>query len=135
MKAGCLKRAKWKYRQMIRNWNFYEDEQKESLEKHLMRERDTIFRNKYRDLNRYILNCSTCGLMAKNVFGLNQSNSFLELHRIEPLKNKKGSSKKTSKEATLLCPNCHKAIHRMMIANKEATIKIEELKKDFILNC
>jgi len=110
----------------------YEGKQKKLLEEHLRRERNSKFRIKYRILNRHVSNCSSCGLMAMNIFGLNDNHSFLELHHIEPLKYRKGSNITTSKDVTLLCPNCHKAIHKMMIENVGNTIKIEEFRKQFL---
>jgi len=129
--AGHLKRSKIKVSPNDPELECYEGEQKKSLEKHLKRERNSDFRIKYRILNRHILNCSACGIRIKNIFGLNDDHSFLELHLIEPLKYRKESIT-TSKCVTSLCPNCHRAIHNMMIENEVATINIEAFRKKIL---
>jgi len=107
----------------------FEGEKKQKLRKHLSKERDAKFRNAYRKKYSYIVDCPVCKINAKNKYKLTKPNRFLEMHHIEPLKYVDKPRKITESDVSLLCPNCHRAIHRMMSENDEKTISIMDFKK------
>lgn len=108
----------------------YEGETKRQLKIHKIKERDRTFNKKYRNIYRNITYCPACSFNAKMKYGLNDKNSLLELHHIVPLKNAKRKKKTRENDVSLLCPNCHRAIHKFMSINQLKTISIN----DFIKN-
>lgn len=96
---------------------------------HLARERDSKFRNKYRKFKRHVAECPVCKLNASKKYKLKNPNSFLEMHHIEPLKHRTKSKVTTVDDVELLCPSCHRAIHRMMSEKKEKIITIKVFKQ------
>lgn len=101
----------------------------EKLRVHLKRERDIRFRNKYRNKYRNIKSCPACSFNANFKYDLDNPNSILEMHHIVPLKNIKKDMSIKEKDVSLLCPNCHRAIHKMMSINQVETITIKDFKK------
>lgn len=104
---------------------------KKEMKEHLVRERDSKFRNEYRKLKRHVVDCPACSINANKKYKLKSPNRFLEMHHIEPLRHRKKASKTTIADVTLLCPNCHRAIHRMMIEDKLKTISTKDFVKRF----
>lgn len=102
---------------------------KKAFKEHLVRERDTKFRNKYRKLMKHVINCPGCSLDANKKYNLKNPNRFLEMHHIEPLKHRKKSSITTVNDVILLCPSCHRAIHRMMSENDERKISLVDFRR------
>lgn len=109
--------------------NGFEGEKKELITKHLRRERDRKFALKYRNKYKHIKTCPACSFNGKDKYGIDDANSILELHHIVPLKNISGNQKVLENDVSFLCPNCHRAIHKMMGHEELRTISIDEFKK------
>lgn len=110
----------------------YEGKKKKKIKEHLVKERDAKFRNQFRKKYSHIINCTACAINANKKYKLNKPNRFLEMHHIEPLKYKKRAGKITEKDVVLLCPNCHRAIHRLMSENFIKTISVSDFKKSLL---
>ncbi len=69
----------------------------------------------------------TCADYYKEIKPIN----FFELHHLVPLAERKAveSSITQGKDVILLCPNCHTAIHRLLIKNKLKEMSIEDFRK------
>lgn len=102
------------------------------IKEHLAKERDSKFRNKYRKEFSYIKKCPACNMSSKNLYNIIDENKFLELHHIVPLKYVEQKTKITVEDVTLLCPNCHRAIHKIMNKEKKKKIILEEFKKNYL---
>ncbi len=98
-------------------------------------ERDYNFVKKFKELYNHIKECQGCSKNYYNFYNFNTDRMFFELHHIEPLKNAKPINGKVtiSKDnVVLLCPNCHRAIHRYMWENEED--KIDMSRFQYYLN-
>lgn len=84
------------------------------------------YRSRYGKVN----SCPACSFNAKQVYGFNNPNSILEIHHIVPLKYFSKRKKTKENDVTFLCPNCHRAIHKMMAEDQLKTISIKEFKKN-----
>jgi predicted HNH restriction endonuclease len=76
-------------------------------------------------------NCQGCEKDNAKQYGIEPIN-FLELHHINPLAGRKDIENSITKEqdVVLLCPNCHTAIHKMMLQRKEIkSMSLDEFKK------
>jgi len=92
-------------------------------------ERDIRFVNKFKKLYSYINNCEGCNKDYYKIYKFISDKVFYELHHIQPLKNAKQFQEKiilSRKNVALLCPNCHRAIHRYMNEKKQETISIKK---------
>ena len=81
---------------------------------HLKRERDAgrvKAKRKAVEATTGCLACECCGFEAKYVF-TNLSAPIVEVHHRAPLGTSAGVSKVTLKDLAILCPNCHRGIHR-----------------------
>ena len=81
---------------------------------HLKRERDAgMVKAKLKavEATTGCLACECCGFEAKYVFP-NLSAPIVEVHHRAPLGTSAGVSKVTLKDLAILCPNCHRGIHR-----------------------
>ncbi len=108
----------------------YEGEIKEELRLHKWTERDIKFRNSYKAKYAGIKECNGCQLNPKERFGIPAIN-FLELHHITPLELRKSDKNSITRESdvVLICPNCHKLIHKMMSKRNKKVITLIELVK------
>lgn len=102
---------------------------KVQLRLHKKKERDVKFRKDYRERHRSIVDCPACSFNAKDIYGIDNPNSILEMHHIVPLKFVKEEMVIKEKDVSFLCPNCHRAIHKLMSLNQIKTISIKEFKK------
>jgi len=107
----------------------YEGEIKKQLKEHKVRERDVKFSRDYRNRHRKVKSCPACSFNANPFYGLSDANSILEIHHIVPLKHFTKRKKTKESDVTFLCPNCHRAIHRLMSENEKKTISLKEFKK------
>lgn len=108
----------------------YEGKVREELKLHKWIERDRIFVRNYKQKHSDVKCCKSCDLEPKKRFGINAID-FLELHHITPLSLRKSDKNSITKESdmVLLCPNCHKLIHKMMSQNKNKIVAVNELKE------
>jgi hypothetical protein len=100
---------------------------REELKRHKWRERNYKF---VRDCKKFYSNikiCSGCGLDPKKKYGFDTI-KFLDLHHIIPLSKKNPKIKLKLNDTTLLCPNCHRAIHKMMTEEDAISISLEDFK-------
>lgn len=103
------------------------------LKNHLRYERDFLFVRKYKEKYKEIRECPACGINPYDRYGIDDSKMFFELHHITPLHKVKVRNENlllTEDDVVLLCPSCHRAIHRMMSENKLNTITLNEFKKN-----
>lgn len=107
----------------------YEGEIHEELKLHKWVERDKKFVNVYKEKYKNIKNCHGCKMNPEMKFGI-KAIEFLELHHITPLALRKSDRNTITKEGevTLLCPNCHKLIHKMMSNKNNSVVRLEDLK-------
>ncbi len=114
----------------------YEGEVKEEFRLHKWIERDLIFRNSYKKKYAEIEKCPGCELNPKKAFGISAIN-FFELHHITPLALRKSDRNSITKESDvlLLCPNCHKLIHKMMSKKNKEIITLDDLKSIINNSC
>lgn len=74
-------------------------------------ERDQNFINKLKKMFKSEL-CEACGCDLKKKYG-DLANGYKELHHLSPVSENKGNRiKREKKDFALLCPNCHRMIHR-----------------------
>jgi len=109
----------------------YEGETKEQLKHHKIKERDVKFSRDYRNKHRNVKSCPACSFDANRIYRIGEANSILEIHHIVPLKYFTIKKKTKESDVTFLCPNCHRAIHRLMSENEKKTISLKEFKKSF----
>lgn len=97
-------------------------------------ERDSKFAKAYK--YKYIIvnkeiQCKGCG----DVNYIDKYNiepiKFLELHHLKPLSMRKSmeNAETFEKDVVLLCPNCHTAIHRLLLKNNLQEMSLEEFRK------
>ena len=73
-----------------------------------LRERDPKVRSAA--LKHYGYSCTVCDLEFKSVYGGYQN--CVEVHHLKPLANRKKGEKTRIEDVVVLCPNCHRAIHK-----------------------
>lgn len=91
-------------------------------------ERDYRFVKKFKELYTHIKVCQGCIKNYYNFYNFKTDKMFFELHHIEPLKDAKPINGKVSiskDNIALLCPNCHRAIHRYMRENEKEKITMQ----------
>jgi 5-methylcytosine-specific restriction protein A len=93
---------------------------------HLRRERSQALRKAKKDAERNAgksLCCESCGLVTEHAFpGLTED--ILEVHHRISLSDVEGTVVNTLDDLALLCPNCHRAIHRT-----KPMLSVEEFRK------
>lgn len=96
-------------------------------------ERDSLFARKCK-YNKIVLQnqntCEICDFDSKAIFGILPIN-FLELHHLKPLSIRKSieNTHTFESDVVLLCPNCHTAIHRLLIKDKLKEMTITQFKE------
>jgi predicted HNH restriction endonuclease len=105
-------------------------EGKAFMVKHIIRERDLKFRNEYKAKYDSIKSCEGCNVDYTSKYSI-PATDFLELHHIIPLylRAKDHNTIIRENDVVLLCPNCHSAIHKLMLENEEKVLYIEEFRK------
>jgi len=102
------------------------EEGKKILRQHYVRERNTKIIKEAKRLalqEKHELRCDVCGFSFFENYG-EHGKDFIEGHHKNPVSDM-GSGKKTSiADIALLCPNCHRMVHRKM-----PWLSIEELKQ------
>lgn len=97
---------------------------------HLKRERSSSLRKAKVD-NFFKLkgsiHCELCEVSLDNLYPARLASGFIEVHHIRPISSLAESSPTTLEELMLLCPNCHRMVHR----TKEAEKNLVELKEWF----
>lgn len=106
--------------------DYYEGEQKKRIKEHKWKERNRgiikDFKRKYRQIHI----CPACKVDLKMRYKI-EGIQLLEAHHIIPLSKVKEKVKITFSGLSLLCPTCHRAIHRMMANQPDATITPQDL--------
>ena len=99
------------------------------LKWHKKRERDKDFVRNYKAKRGDIEKCPACNLDIMEVYGLRPI-EVLEMHHIVPLSQYKTEKSKriTEDEVTLLCPTCHRVIHKLMKKHRSNKITLDEFK-------
>ena len=102
---------------------------KTELKWHKKRERDKNFVNKYKLKYSNIKRCPACNLDIMKEYAIRPI-EVLELHHIAPLsQNKTDRNRKlTEDDVVLLCPTCHRVIHKLMRESQSNKITLEEFK-------
>ncbi len=108
----------------------YEGRVRSEIREHKWIERDLFLVRNYKLLFADIDKCQGCNVKPQDVYEI-KAIDFLELHHITPLKLRKGEKNTITKpsDLALLCPNCHRAIHKLMSIQNDKVITIEELKE------
>lgn len=118
------------------------DEIEDGLDKKLKRfikehekyewKRDPKFVKEFKNNNKH-KGCFACKTNPDSKYKLEQTFTLLEFHHIEPLSTLKNNKNKLStKKSSLLCPNCHRAIHRAMCENDNEIITPKSFYLNFI---
>ncbi len=97
---------------------------------HLYRERNkALVRKKKDDVLKKggKLVCEVCGFDFEKQYG-NLGRDFIECHHIVPLSEQGGEQKTRLKDLVLVCPNCHRMLHR-----GDNILSVDELKE--IVTC
>lgn len=124
---SCL----YRYIENIDYFLFLDDDEqeypegKESFRSHRVRERNSKLVNDAKDAfvkKHGSLFCEVCNINFENNYGLRGSR-FIEAHHIKPVSQLKNEEKTKIKDLAMLCPNCHRMIHR------KPYITVEELKE------
>jgi len=99
------------------------------LKWHKKRERDADFVYKYKIKHSNIKRCPACNLDIMKEYALRPI-EVLELHHIVPLSqnNTDRNRKLTEDDVVLLCPTCHRVIHKLMKERQSNKITLEEFK-------
>ncbi len=99
------------------------------LKWHKKRERDKDFVRKYKSKRADIEKCPACNLDIMEEYGLRPI-EVLEMHHLEPLSQNKAQKNKriTEDDVTLLCPTCHRVIHKLMKKYRSDKITLDEFK-------
>ncbi len=97
---------------------------------HLSRERDTGEIKKIKAAfikNHGSLYCEACGWRPEEEFGTQDlKNTIIEAHHDVPLHAESHGQKTKAKDIRMLCPNCHRAIHKI-----RPWIRTEEFRAKF----
>jgi len=105
---------------------------KKLIKEHLKKERSSKFRNYYRKLYKDVLNCPACKFNFQKNYNVINGNSYLEMHHIIPLAFVNEPTKISKEDVTLLCPNCHRAVHKIMNAEKKKKILLNDFIKNYL---
>jgi len=107
----------------------YEGKQREVFINHLIRERDKKLIKDYKDKYKSIQKCPACNFNPEEIYSIDAVSLF-ELHHIFPIgvRDKEMGSKTLEKDLILLCPNCHRFIHKLMIKEPNEYITLDVLK-------
>jgi hypothetical protein len=108
----------------------YEGKIREHLSSHKRVERDKDFVKKYKTKFSYIKTCPGCALNPEEKYSI-MAADFFELHHITVLKSRKSDKNTVTSEndVLLLCPNCHRFIHKLMVRYEKQKITLNELKE------
>lgn len=99
------------------------------LKKHLSRERSHSFMRKYKLKYLHVKECQACGFKPEDRYLQVTAISLLEMHHILPIGKRKFNKKTREKDVVLLCPNCHRAIHKVIAEESLETISLRRFKK------
>ncbi len=106
---------------------YEEGEERDGLREHKRRERNRKFVADYKRKHQGVTHCPGCSIDIGHLYGL-RTIQLLELHHIVPFSKIKEKRKMREEDAILLCPNCHRAIHKYMVRDKLDNITLEEFK-------
>ncbi len=96
-------------------------------------QRNTKFVNQFKAKNENF-GCKACGFDKISKYRFSKEKPFLEFHHIEKLS--KVINKRyilNNQNVALLCPNCHRAIHRIMSEKEKSLITIDSFKKNYLI--
>lgn len=107
----------------------YEGYQKEQFVKHLIRERDKKLIKDYKEKNNSIQICPACNFNPQLIYGVKAIDLF-EVHHVVPIgsRNEQTGYKTSKKDLILLCPNCHRFIHKLILEEPNKLISLDILK-------
>jgi predicted HNH restriction endonuclease len=107
----------------------YEGKTRMRLAGHKYVERDRRFVREYKKKHKGIKTCVGCGMNPSKKFGI-QAIDFFELHHLIPLATRKSTENSMTLESDveLLCPNCHRLIHKIMTIKDTELVTIDLLK-------
>jgi 5-methylcytosine-specific restriction endonuclease McrA len=77
---------------------------------HLRRERSRYLATERKVLDNY--ECQVCGIRMQDIYGA-IGIGLSEAHHLKPLGRQRGSVTTTIEDLRTVCPNCHRALHRM----------------------
>lgn len=108
----------------------YEGKIRNELREHKWIERDLLFKRNFKAKFKDIQQCQSCTLEPKRYYGI-EAIEFLELHHVVPLNLRKGSTNTLTRESdvALICPNCHRTIHKLMSKSKNSIVTVSELRR------
>ncbi len=107
----------------------YDKKRKRVLKEHLGWERDQSFVRRFKKKHKNT-GCFACKFKTDEFYKIRTNSGVLELHHIEPLHTKRAKKVKLSeKNVALLCPNCHRAIHKVMAETINKLVLIKDFKK------
>lgn len=86
-----------------------------TLETHFKRERDSAFIGRIKSMRDHV--CDICGSRPDDIYGV----EIIEGHHKVPVSSFDDNHEVTDEDIALLCPNCHRAVHRMMGEDESAT--------------
>lgn len=90
------------------------EEGKQVLKKHLKRERNSrlIKEAKQNFINQHgSLHCEACDFNFKDKYNIADV-EFIEAHHLKPISELKEGEKTKIEDIVMLCPNCHRMIHK-----------------------
>lgn len=101
----------------------------EELRNHKRRERNRKFVSDYKKKYQSITQCPACSIDILDVYKINPI-EILELHHILPLSKNitKFNTKLKEEDVVLLCPSCHRVIHKLMSKRNQDKITLEDFK-------
>jgi putative restriction endonuclease len=107
----------------------YEGYQREQFVKHLIRERDKKLIKNYKEKYKSIQICPACNFNPQLIYDVKAIDLF-EVHHVVPIgsRNEQTGYKTLEKDLILLCPNCHKFIHQLMINASPESVTLSMLK-------
>lgn len=108
----------------------YEGYQKERFINHILRERDKTFIKRFKEKHKSIQICPACNFNPELTYGIKAIDLF-EAHHTIPIgsRDKNTGSITSEEDLILLCPNCHKFIHKIMLEFPSELISLDILKK------
>lgn len=108
----------------------YEGKALTILRKHLSRERSLSFMKKYKLKYSHVKKCQACGFNPEDNYQKIRAIQMLEMHHILPIGKRSASQVTREKDVVLLCPNCHRAIHKVMAEELMKSISLRSFKKN-----
>jgi hypothetical protein len=107
----------------------YEGYQREQFVKHIIRERDKKLIKNYKEKYKSIQICPACNFNPQLIYDVKAIDLF-EVHHVVPIgsRNEQTGYKTLEKDLILLCPNCHKFIHQLMINASPESVTLSMLK-------